>query len=228
MGHFIRTVEGVPQTFMADTEIRNESIERLKEAKFPIPEKIGAVLVPRAAKSLNEVVSRVACLTVQMARLFSWPRELTIQWIEAEGLAESLSHNERRFIEEGFGYPPKIMAFNESLWAFLWMLSLIDELDFTKFCGDNMAMLLPNVKELGSLDSFRKKCTLRSEPEIMQMFDIANCFASSYEEMQATGIAMHRSVSKKWQPRIITGRLRAFNWFYGDLPWDDTPSSPRY
>ena len=113
-------------------EIRNRSLRRVRELRFPEPPAHLPVLwepVPGyRMQPLNALVERTGVLTMAVQRYFGMPRHLAETWIDENGLRESLAPEETSLLTDDSSHD-RFGSQLESLWALAWLLRLHDYLD---------------------------------------------------------------------------------------------------
>ncbi len=136
---------------------------------------------PDRDKTEVEVVNRLLCIHVSVACSFGFARKSAEQWIIQEGLSEVLSESESKFIYDSFGYPPKFWDKAEALWALVWALGLIESLDYTKACSNNLVKMLPELKDMESSAAFRAKVKLRRCKKLLKRLTWRIAFIGRFE-----------------------------------------------
>jgi hypothetical protein len=168
-------------------------------------------------RSEDSVVKRLLCLHAAAACAYGFDRQRAIAWIGRERLSESLTAEERGFIEHGHGDPNRFRVQIEAMWALAWALGIVSALEYGKPCGEGFVALLPNLKTAETTDSLRQNASLRSAAEIAASLDLAYCI---HWAIRDAGIA-RRPARKQIQPYVIVERRRALEWLVGEDDWDD-------
>ena len=99
----------------------------------------------------------------------------------------------------------------------LWVLKGIDELDFTVQCSDVLVTMLPNLKNLESIEDFQNKLSVRNQEDVIQFCDLAYCLhwglveASMYLNKIPSTIPIN----------TVIDRRRALEWALSKDDWDE-------
>jgi Domain of unknown function (DUF4272) len=197
--------------------IRQKSLTMAKRLIYPVSETLPLLDPPDREKSVNEVVNRSLCIEVALACSVGCARNKAGAWILQEGLSEILSESESKFICDSFGYPPKFWDKAEALWAFVWSLGIIESLDYTKACSNDLVRMLPELKDQESSVAFRAKVNLRPMAEIIEALDLAYCLHWSVRDAEIRG----QKNPGKVKPHVIVERRRALEWIVGSDDWDN-------
>ena len=107
----------------------------------------------------------------------------------------------------------------EALWAFMWAMDLISDLDFTQPIPDNMASMCPNLQEDEGPEKFSVVEELKAYDKIYKERDLAYRVMWWARQLSLTG----RSDPKFDLSRSME-RRRALEWIMdATLDWDDVP-----
>lgn len=134
------------------------------------------ILDTPAVREVEEVKGRMSVLNALINISFNAPVIVIRDWLKAQELTVFLSEEEEALLaktnDDLTDREIGSLRWNlECLWAMMWATNMIQELDPTEWCGDNMASLLPNL-ELGDDNAKLEQVrTLRSTPELYRMLD---------------------------------------------------------
>jgi hypothetical protein len=102
----------------------------------------------------------------------------------------------------------------------MWATRMVDELDPTKWCGDDMASLLPNLEQGQNNEKLAKLQSLRPVSELYQMLDYYYRLHWYCVDERLHGRAA--SVSES----LVYERRKALEWIYNSqYEWDDVEMS---
>lgn len=121
----------------------------IRERSLRDAETLGAAISPvlplidggSRPRTLDRIVDRVLCLNAVCAASFGFERSAALEWATQEGVRSALSPEETRFLE---GSSPEAWVFHaevEAIWALLWAVGIVDELDFSESCSDGMVSM---------------------------------------------------------------------------------------
>jgi len=176
-------------------------------ADLPAPD-IGA-LRPTAA-----IVDRALVLNVVLSCAYGLSTEAALDWLTAEALVEAVTDDEHEFlvdVAEGLRVQELARRLEvESLYALLWSVSIVDDLDFDRGAGD-VAAYAPDLSRGESGDTLRADAQRRDDAELYAAFDLATVLASSLADED-----LHVGLSPgDVEPYVIWERRRALAWVHG-------------
>jgi hypothetical protein len=206
---------------MSDFRATNRRIARRLGYPAP-PEDLPLPVVDRW-RARDEVVDRslVADVVVSCAHGFHVASAWT--WLRANGLIEAVTPGETTYLDEvesGMHLDDLARGLQvEALWALLWALSFVDELDFSAGCGGAVAALLPDLDDVPVARVFRRDAELRDESELLAALDLARCLSAELGEDLSIGYA-----PGEVEPYVVWERRRALEWLAG-ADWDTDPTS---
>jgi len=174
--------------------IRSNSITIAKELGYQTNELLPLLNHPSGLKSEEAVVRRLCCLNACVAVAFEFKQEKAYDWISKECLLEHLTPGERDFIEQGQGNVEEMKMALEGMWALAWSLSLVPQLDFGKYCGDDFVSILPDLRIAKSLARMRKRSDLRALDEIVEACDLSYCLHWALAQMQTSASVVSMDV----------------------------------
>lgn len=200
-------------------ELRNRSIAKVKKLGYEVNPSLPLLDSAVEVRDGKDVVARLLCLYAVVAASYGMARNLTRQWLEKEGLFQSLTPFEENYLNAN----PSSKADNliqwsvESVWAFAWACGYHDNLDFSDSCADDFIQMLPDLNSQESVDTFSAQAEIRSKPEIEEALDLAYCIHWSVREAQRE----NRKPPGNVPPNVIEQRRKALEWLLGDVEWDD-------
>jgi hypothetical protein len=158
---------------------------------------------------------------------FGAPTPVIWKWIRENDLAPALSRRDRSILDRPEADLTKqeridLYWYLEALWALVWAGQLIPDLPIEKPVGDNLASLVPSIKQNEGGQEFRATFTLRPFPELFQMLDLyfrAHWYARDGQlNGYATGV---------FNLDIIMERRKALEWIADRTleDWDEAPDS---
>jgi hypothetical protein len=168
----------------------------------------------RALRSTDEIVERALVLNVVISCAYGLRTDVALEWLGAEGLTERLTDDEREFlvdVSEGLRVQELARRLEvESLFALLWAVSLVDELDFDTGAGD-VTSYVPDVGAGEPGDGLRTEAERRSDDELYEALDLATVLASALgdEDLQL-GLSPGNV-----EPYVVWERRRALAWIHG-------------
>ena len=134
-------------------------------------------------RSTEEILERALVLNVVISCAYGLPTLTALDWLRTHGLLDRLTDDEREFlvdVSEGIHVEELARKLQvESLFALLWALSLVDELDFDRGCGDEVTRVMPDIQAGDDADELRAAATLRAAEELYAALDLATVLASA-------------------------------------------------
>jgi hypothetical protein len=170
------------------------------------------------ARSLEEIVERALVLNVVISGAYGLPTLNALDWLRRHDLLDRLTEDESEFLvdmSEGLHVEQLARKLQvESLFALVWTLSLVDDLDFDRGCGDEVVRVLPDIQTGDDAGELRAAAELRDADELFAALDLATVLASAIgdEELQL-GLSPGNV-----EPYVVWERLRALKWIHG-APW---------
>lgn len=127
-------------------------------------------------RTLAEIKGRISVMNALVNIAFKAPIYIIKEWIEEHDLTKFLSISEQNLLNKEnkdlTDYEHNsLMWYLESLWAFMWSVEMIPDLDAENYVGDNMASLLPNLEKGENNEKIERLSVLKSEVEIYKMLD---------------------------------------------------------
>jgi hypothetical protein len=215
--------------------IREVTLEDIADLGFPPPPD-GYPLVWEPGDFVDlrpaaEIEARAAVLNAVLAASFGAPPENTAAWLEVNGLREHATDPEWKFMAQGEG-PAELYGLHiEALWALAWLLGVADELDPSQYCGDGLALWLPDTGGGESFADWQKRSlhVLRPAEEAAALLDLHYCLDWGHVQALMDGTPPPGST----QPYVVGQRRWALEWavvFSGPYhepppPWDEVDLS---
>jgi hypothetical protein len=185
-----------------------------------VPEPPGGPL-----RSAEDVLDRALVLNVVISCAYGLPTLTALDWLRRADLLDLLTDDERDFLadaSEGIHVEDLARKLQvESLFALLWALSLVDDLDFDRGCGDEVTRVVPDIsaddEDVGAVviaSELLTAGTLRDADELYAALDLATVLASALgdEDLQL-GLS-----PGDVEPYVVWERKRALAWIHG-APW---------
>ena len=166
-------------------------------------------------RSTEEILERALVLNVVISAAYGLPTLEALDWLRTEGLLDHVTDDEREFLadaSEGIHVEELARKLQvESLFALLWAVSLIDDLDFDRGCGDEVTRVMPDIQAGDDSRELRAVATLRAADELYAALDLATVLASAIgdEELQL-GLS-----PGDVEPYVVWERKRALEWIHG-------------
>jgi hypothetical protein len=211
--------------------IREGNVADIVELGFPAPPD-GFPLVWDAGdrvalRPTGEIEARAAVLNTVIAATLGAPPELTAGWVEANGLRTAATRPEWLFLSERQG-PAELYGLHiEALWALAWLLGVAEELDPSQYCGDGLALWLPDLAEGETFEAWQYRSASEPRPaeEAASLLDLHYCLDWGHVQALMDG----RPFPGTTQPYVIGQRRWALEWatvFLGPYhdppqPWDE-------
>ncbi|AHJ95831.1 hypothetical protein Hsw_0236 [Hymenobacter swuensis DY53] len=156
---------------------------------------------------------------------FQAPVAVIEKWLTQENLLAYLSPDEAAILTKTNKQLTEQELANlrwnlESLWAMMWATQMVSELDPVKWCGDNMASLLPNLEQGQTNEKLTGLQNLRSAAELYRMLDFYYRLHWYCVDERLHGRAANVSES------LVYERRKALEWIYNNqYEWDDVEMS---
>jgi hypothetical protein len=196
-------------------EIRERSISKAKELGYPINENLPLLEDIELARSLAEAIDRCLAMQVVAACAYGFSREQGITWLKQETQLK-LTEAEHAFLESGFGDRRKFMFQIEGLYALAWGISIVQDLNFSRPCPQDLVTRFPDIKKQESSNSFRESADFRSTDELRKALDLAYCLHWAVRQASLD----NRSVPGKVESYVIVERRRALEWLFDEQDWE--------
>jgi hypothetical protein len=172
-------------------------------------------------RSREAVARRALVLNALVQIYFEAPFEFLLDWLDNNSLISDLSESEKNLLHSDRDQISKEQIQDaywsiESLWAFMWILGRIPELQLQSPVQDTLAGMLPSVKDNDRVSDFIRTISIRSDVELFKRLDLyyrAHWYARDANlKGKDTGLL---------QLPIIMYRRKALEWTcYRDQQWD--------
>jgi hypothetical protein len=173
----------------------------------------------------DEVVDRALALDVVVSCAHGFEIGPAWTWLKANDLIDAVTHGETEYLDElesGIHLDDLARRLQvEALWALLWALSYVDDLDFGAGCGGGVAPLLPEFDDVAGARAFRSDAVVRDSDELLAALDLARCLTAGLGDGDVSiGFA-----PGEVEPYVVWERRRALEWLAG-ADWDTDPAPP--
>jgi hypothetical protein len=197
------------------SEVRERSRALARRLGYPKPPEDLPRPVIAELRSKDAILERALVLNVVISCAYGLPALSALDWLRGERLLDSLTEDEREFlvdVSEGLRVEELSRKLQvESLFALLWALSIAEELDFDRGCGDAVALLVPDIQAGEDASELRAEAQLRPPDELYAALDLATCLAWAIgdEDLQL-GLS-----PGDVEPYVVWERRRALTWIHG-------------
>ena len=183
----IRAVSAALVTFMDLKQIREESIQTAKQLGVDVSPTLPLLDSGLEMRSTDEAISRLLVMNAVAATAYGFDKARAIAWLDQEGLTDSLSEQEKRYIFEGAGQPDRFKVQVEGMWALAWAMGIMSDLNFAKDCDNRFVTMLPNLKQSQSSADFRKKANPHPLGQVVSACDLAYCLHWAIRQAELSG-----------------------------------------
>jgi hypothetical protein len=157
------------------TKIRQNNIALLKSKGYVNIDWFSPLELP-ALKSVTTIKSRLLILNVFIDLSFDAPVNNIKTWVKKNNLMSMLTSFEKNILSKSnlqiTQQELAVLRWNlESIWALMWTIGMIDDLDETLCCQSEMCTLLPTIEENDGIEKLNTRTSMRSEYEITKMLD---------------------------------------------------------
>ena len=204
--------------------IRKASRRRAKTLGFHVPRHLPASDLDRTSfRDQGRAVARAAALTVVVSVAFGFDPARGIAWLEENGVKGELTADELRLLSMPKASKSKLARSLETrieaLWALGWALQHMAELDWSQYCGDELARLMPDLEAGEPVTPFKERSCLRPWEEIVEQEDLAYCLHWGVSE----ALQRNRQVTGAVRGYVIWERRHALSWLLCADEWDEVP-----
>lgn len=209
------------------TELEKQEIKYNNESRI---EKNGyafnpwlPILEDPAIRSIDDIKGRMSVMNALINISFEAPIPVIKDWIDQYQLTQYLSNWEKEILlksNEDLSHQESntLRWYLEALWALMWATEMIDELEERKWCGDDMAELLPNLEENDNNAKLEAVNTLRTEKELYTMLD----YYYRLHWYCVNERLMGKPANKNTSEGLIYERRKALEWLLNTQnDWDD-------
>jgi hypothetical protein len=198
-------------------KVRKNSWKVAKKLGYPNDKSLPLIDLPLTVRPVEAVGKRMLALKAVLACAFSKDNmEMVQTWVDQENLEDNFTKSECLFVYEGKGDPERIELQIESLWMLAWCTDLIQDMDFSEYCGDYLSDLLPSIEYMNSKVSFMRSLELRPIEDITQALDLAYCLNWGAIEARTKG----KEIPGRVREYVIEYRRKALEWVVSEEDWD--------
>lgn len=167
-----------------------------------------------------EIIGRALVLNALLNIYFNAPISVVRGWLEKNQLSHHLTQREKDLLskknEQLHEQELQEIFWNiESLWAFMWVGSRIEEMPFDSPVENYMASLAPNLQKNEDSSMFSKEMRVRAVEEIFRMLDLYYRLHWYALDGQLNGYA-----TDPIKLNIVANRRKALEWALSDQSWD--------
>lgn len=131
-----------------------------------------AAVCPKPQKLVEDMA---LILSVFLACRFRYPKAEGVEWLTRENILDAVPHKQHKFLHSSRKWTNLMDRSEESLWALVWALGFVEELDFRYACGDQLVHLMPDLKKKEPSTAWRAAARLLPFEEILLACDLAYC-----------------------------------------------------
>jgi len=162
-------------TTAVKTQIKVANEELIKKAGYHVNDWL-PILDTNTLRDVSEIKGRMAAMNALINIAFGAPTSVIDSWLKNNNLENYLSSSEKAVLMKGTDDLTELDVnslewYLESLWSFMWLTEMIDDLSPEEYVGDNMASLLPNLKEGENNNKLEFLATVRPIDTAYQMLD---------------------------------------------------------
>lgn len=178
-----------------------------------------------ALRGIEAIRGRMSVLNALVNISFQAPIAVIREWLVQENLLAYLSPEEAAILAKSNEQLTEQELTNlrwslEALWAMMWATHMVPELDPVKWCGDNMASLLPDLEQGQDNEKLARLRTVRPATELYRMLDYYYRLHWYCVDERLHGRAATVSES------LVVERRKALEWIYNSqYEWDDVEMS---
>lgn len=172
-------------------------------------------------RGIEGVRARMSVLNALINISFQAPVDVIREWLTQENLLVYVSPDESVVLTKPNAQLAEqeltSLRWNlESLWAMMWATQMVPELDPLKWCGDNMASLLPNLEQGQTNEKLAGLRNVRTPAELYRMLDFYYRLHWYCVDERIHGRAANVSES------LVYERRKALEWICNShYEWDD-------
>jgi hypothetical protein len=170
-------------------------------------------------QSVDPITDRLLCMALVAAHAFGFPAGKTLDWLDREGVRETLSPREQAFLRGDMSQHMMCQMQVNGVYALMWSLSAVDTFSIDKKMPDDLINRLPDFRNNESSAEFRRRLRLRPTPELLQQLDTGLCFHWAWRDAYFSG----NGGNVKGDMFAITERRKALEWMFRGGNWDDIP-----
>jgi hypothetical protein len=194
--------------------LRKKSWGICKFHRLPVNENLPLLETSLIIRPANEIINRALSLYAIVAVSFGFSAATAREWIQVEGLNDSLTNEEVEFLENGFD-KEKFQIQVECLYALSWILSFYSRIEWLETIPNDLVKMFPDLKSSANSSEFRKQSKLRQREEIIQALDTLYCLHWASKEL---------ALMKKRSP-IVKGNIElrraTIEWCVSSENWNE-------
>lgn len=205
---------------MNNIEIRKQTLLKISTIGYKVNPNLPLLDdIKTTNNNLEKITNRTLCLylIVGIACTESSDlKNLCLTWLKKEKLWESLTFNEKEFIQQNNLKNANFCNQEESLFCFLWICNLIDNIELKDRVPKNIIEYLPSINT-GNKDEFVKKCKIRTKNELFEMLDY-------YYVLDNYFTSLNLNNSKKYklnEHKMVYFRRMSLEWSLYKQDWDN-------
>ncbi len=202
--------------------IRKENGKLLKKNGYRVLEDLPLIEEPNM-RSIDDVKGRVFAMHPLCQIGYGAPPDAVKDYLERNGLTDFLSSEEMALFQQELSHEKcaGLTWYIENIYAFLWALGLVDNLDQNEMAqGEVVYPMLPDLPDGGIDSDVEKTSSLRSEVEIAEMLD---CYYRLHWHFVDERINGRPDIEREG---IVFERRKALEWLYNrDSDWDSIEMS---
>lgn len=196
--------------------VRQSSIKLVEQHGIHIPKWLPQLEPLSVIKDAPQVLDRLFCLNAVAAVAHGFPNHRARNWLDREGLLQSLTMEEADFVG-GAGSREPFQLVVEGAWALAWALRLVPALNPWADADEKFVHLLPDLKADESTARLRESAAnLRSDEELLSALDLSYCLHWAVRQAALTSCPLPGNITGY----VIVERRRALEWLVSDEQWD--------
>jgi len=197
------------------TEVRERSRKLARRLGYPKPPDDLPAPATGRLRPTPAILDRALALNAVISCAYGLPTLAALEWLRSEGLLDALTGDEEEFLvdmSEGLRVEELARKLEvESLHALAWALGLVDELDFDRGCGDEVARVMPDIDAGDDASALRLAAERRADDELYSALDLATVLAWA---IGAEDLRLGLSPGDV-EPYVVWERKRALQWIHG-------------
>lgn len=129
-----------------------------------------------------ELEARTAVLNIVLARCYGMPQQAAMSWLLNAHLLDAVTKPEWQFVMANRGDRRALALHLEAIWALMWLLGVVGQLDPSEPAESGLVKLLPDLPHAESMASWRSRTLIapRPAPEAAAMLDRYYCLDWAY------------------------------------------------
>ena len=199
-----------------------EDLIALRQRSVRLVQNMGAdvsdelpLLEVRGERTQSQIVERTLCLTAVLAAAYGFDRSRSMDWLEREGLMNSISANEHAFLVEGV-FAEEIASQVECMYVLGWTLGFLQQFDLNGKLPSNLVLTFPDLKKDETTSDFKRRALRRSQTDLLEVADFAYCLNWIIRDA-----VIHRTpLPRMLNPVAVLHRRKALQWLITEDPWD--------